>query len=142
MLAPFQISQTLAPESLPDLMAPVHDAWMGEASRFFEAFMSPEATFWERWAAVNYLRSQFPERLDGEQQLLTQLQPLLRPAVRETLRMQADRVIRLHQELQRLSDRRARAMEMARVTRGLLEALRLWYAEVELALGLVGVQGE
>jgi len=140
MSATFQIAQSVAREGLSDLTATVHDAWMEEGSRLFEAFMSPDATFWERWAAVNYLRSRFPERLDTEQQLLNELQSFLRPAVRSTVRMQGDRVVRLHQELQRLSDGRARANDMARVTRALLEAVRLWYAEVELAVGGIRLQ--
>jgi hypothetical protein len=122
-------------DALFRVMTPLHDAWMGEADQILEPMMHWEATFWDRWAAVNYLREQFPERLRLEQELLTELHAFLTPELDERLRMQLERLVRLHHDLEQLSQRRTPASEMARAVRELLEALRLWYAEIELAAG-------
>jgi hypothetical protein len=42
--------------------------------------------------------------------------------------------MRLHAELHELNTERAAARDLARTTRQLLEALRLWYAEIVLAV--------
>jgi hypothetical protein len=55
--------------------------------------------------------------------------------MRERLRMQADRLGRLFADFSRLGRQRESARELARTARDLLEAVRLWYAEIELATG-------
>jgi hypothetical protein len=122
-------------DALFRVMTPLHDAWMADADRVLEPMMHWEATFWDRWTAVNYLREQFPERLRLEQELLTELHAFLTPELNERLRMQIERLARLHHDLEQLGQRRTPASEMARAVRELLEALRLWYAEIELAAG-------
>jgi len=122
-------------DALLRVMTPLHDAWMADADQILEPMTRWEATFWDRWAAVNYLREQFPERLRLEQELLTELHAFLTPELNERLRMQIERLVRLHHDLEQMGQRRVPASEMARAVRELLEALRLWYAEIELAAG-------
>jgi hypothetical protein len=114
-------------------MTSLHDSWMAEADQVLEPMMHRDATFWQRWAAVNFLREQFPERLALEAELLTELHAFLTAELNERLRMQIERLGRLHRELEQLSQCRAPAREMAIAVRELLEALRLWYAEIEFA---------
>jgi len=125
-------------EVLPSVMARVHSAWMKEAGRLLEPWMRADGTFWARWAAVNYLSDQLPERLTLEQALLRALDSALDLEVRNRLWNQANRVMRLHAELHELNTRRPEAIDLARTTRLFLEALRLWYAEIELAV--VGIR--
>ena len=116
-------------------LLPIHDTWMADADQTLEPMTRRDATFWERWAAVNYLREQFPERLRVEQDLVTELHAFLTAEFNERLRLQVERLARLHQDVRQLSQRRVPAAEMAAAVSSLLEALRLWYAEVELAAG-------
>jgi len=46
--------------------------------------------------------------------------------------------MRLHAELQQVGDDPFAAADVARTTRVFLDALRLWYAEVELATDSIG----
>jgi hypothetical protein len=108
---------------------------MAEADRLLEPVTHPEATFLERWAAMSYLGNQFPERLKLEQALLRELQSFLTPELKERLWMQVDRLTRLQRDLEQLTHRRGAAREIAHTARELLEALRLWYAEIEFAAG-------
>jgi hypothetical protein len=114
-------------------MTTLHDSWMADADQTLEPMMHRDATFWQRWAAVNFLREQFPERLDLERELLTELHAFLTPELNERLRMQIERLQHLHRDLEQLNQRRATAQETAVAVRELLEALRLWYAEIEFA---------
>jgi len=66
---------------------------------------------------------------------LLELHAFLTAELNERLRMQIERLVRLHHDLEQLSQQRTPASEMARAVRELLEALRLWYAEIELAAG-------
>jgi len=95
----------------------------------------PEATFWERWAAVRYVEDQLLDRLQLERRLLDELRAFLTAEIKERLGMQADRLSRLLADFRRLGRERARARDLAHTTRELLDAVRLWYAEIEFAAG-------
>lgn len=112
-----------------------HDNWMSDADRFLLPIADADATFWERWAAVRYVEDQLLERFHLERALLQELRAFLTPEIRERLWMQADRLTRLLGEFTRLGRQRESARELAHTTRELLGALRLWYAEIELAAG-------
>lgn len=133
MSAPTLIPRPNAGDVLSRVMTPLHDSWMGDADQILEPLMRRDTTFWERWAAVNYLRDQFPERFSMEQELLTELHSFLTPEANERLRMQSERLTRLLTELELLGEQRATARQMASAVRTLLEDLRLWYAEIEIA---------
>ena len=122
-------------DALLRVMTPLHDNWMADAEETLEPMMHWDATFWARWEAVNYLRDELPERLRLEQELLSELHAFLTPELNERLRMQLERLVRLRHDLEQLCQRRVSAGELARAIGGLLEALRLWYAEIELAAG-------
>jgi hypothetical protein len=94
-----------------------------------------DATFLQRWAAVRYVGDTFPEQFQLEQDLVEELHPFILPEVRERLDLQKDRLARLQQELEALAHQRGTAREIARVARHLVDALRLWYAEIEFAVG-------
>ena len=126
--------QTLAP-----ILATVHDGWMADAGRSLGPITDPQATFFQRWAAVRYLWDRFAERFDLEQDLLNQLHPFVVAEARERLWMQVVRLNRLRRDLDQLAHRQGTAPDLARTARDLLEALRLWYAEIELAVGQVSL---
>jgi hypothetical protein len=135
MSAPTLIPRPNAGDVLSRVMTPLHDSWMGDADQILDPLMRRDTTFWERWAAVNYLRDQFPERFTMEQELLTELHSFLTPEANERLRMQTERLTRQLTELEMLGEQRAAARQMACAVRTLLEDLRLWYAEIEIAAG-------
>jgi hypothetical protein len=129
------IARPMTADALIRVMTPLHDAWMADADQILGPMMHSEATFWDRWTAVNYLREQFPERIRLEQEFLTELQAVLTAELNERLRMQTDRLVLLHRDLEQMGRRRTPTSEMARAVRQLQEALRLWYAEIEIAAG-------
>lgn len=137
MCATTMIPRPDTADLLSRVMSPLHDTWMGEADQTLAPLVRNEATFWDRWAAVNYLRDQFPERARVEQELLTELHAFFTPEINERLRMQIERLTRLHAEVEQVSECRASARQMASAVRELLEALRLWYAEIELAVDAI-----
>jgi hypothetical protein len=112
-----------------------HDNWMADADGFLRPVADADATFWERWATIRYVQDQLLEQFRLEQDLLEELRAFLRPEIRERLWMQADRLTRLLGEFTRLGRQRESARELAHITRDLLDALRLWYAEIEFAAG-------
>lgn len=136
MYAPAMITQPdTRTSTLGSRLADVHDNWMADADRFLLPVSDAAATFWERWAAVRYIEDQFIERYQLERALLEKLRAFFVPEVRERLEMQADRLNRLLGEFRRLGRQRESARQLAHTTRELLEALRLWYAEIEFAAG-------
>ena len=112
-----------------------HDNWMSDGDRFLLPVADADATFWERWAAVRYVEDQLLERFQLERALLQELRAFLTPEMNERLWMQADRLTRLLGEFTRLGRQRESARELAHTTRDLIDALRLWYAEIEFAAG-------
>ena len=116
----------------------VHDTWMTDADNYLLPITNSEATFWERWGALRYVEEQLQKRFHLERKLLQELRAFLPAELRERLWMQADRLTRLLEEFERLGHQRESARELAHTTRQLIEALRLWYAEIEFAAG--GIQ--
>jgi hypothetical protein len=78
---------------------------------------------------------QLLHRFHLERALLQELHAFVTPEMNERLGMQVDRLTRLLAEFTRLGQQRESARELARTTRDILAALRLWYAEIELAAG-------
>ena len=78
---------------------------------------------------------QLLHRFHLEQALLEELHAFVTTEMNERLWMQADSLTRLLAEFTRLGWQRESARELARTTREILAALRLWYAEIELAAG-------
>ena len=124
-----------ARNTLDPILARTHDRWMAEADRIIGPVTEPDATFFQRWAAVRYLWDELPVRLQLEQELLDDLHPFIPAEIRERLSMQLDRLHHLHRDFDGLAHRTGIARELARTARALLEALRLWYAEIEFAVG-------
>lgn len=123
------------PDTLNTRFTVAHDNWMADGDRFLLPVANADATFWERWAAVRYVEDQLRQRFQVERLLLEELRAFLTPEMNERLWMQVDRLTRLLGTFGRLGRQRESARELAHTTRDLLEALRLWYAEVELAAG-------
>jgi aminoglycoside/choline kinase family phosphotransferase len=84
---------------------------------------------------VRYVEDRLLERFHQERALLDELRSFLTPEIKERIWMQADRLARLLGEFARLGRQRQSARDLAHVTRDLLEAMRLWYAEIEFAAG-------
>lgn len=141
MLAPAMTTQPDARSAgtLGPRFTGTHDAAMTDADRFLQPVGDAAATFWERWAAVRYVEDQLLGRYHLERTLLAELRAFLTPELRERLEMQTDRLNRLIGEFRRLGRERESARELAHTTRELLDALRLWYAEIEFAVGGVRV---
>jgi hypothetical protein len=122
-------------KTLGDDLAPMHDRWMAECDVALGPVTDRDATFLQRWAAVRYVGDTFPERFQLEQDLLEELHPFILPEVRHRLAMQVDRLGRLQQQLELLAKQRGTARDLALTARQLVEALRLWYADIEFAVG-------
>ncbi|HEU5304334.1 MAG TPA: hypothetical protein VFU40_06800 [Gemmatimonadales bacterium] len=112
-----------------------HDNWMADGDRFLLPVTHADATFWERWGAMRYVEDELLARFRLERDLVEALRAFLTAEMRERLELQADRLARLLAEFNRLARQRESARELAHTTRELLEALRLWYAEIEFAAG-------
>jgi hypothetical protein len=108
---------------------------MTDTDRYLLPVTNSDATFWERWAAIRYVQEQLLARFHLERNLLEELRSFLTPEMKERLWMQADRLTRLLGEFDRLGRQRESARQLAHVARELIEALRLWYAEIEYAAG-------
>lgn len=126
---------TRGTDTLGRRLADAHDNWMADADHFLFPVADANATFWERWAAVRYVEDQLLDRFQLERRLLDELRPFLTPEIKERLGMQVDRLSRLLADFRRLGGERARARELAHTTRELVDALRLWYAEIEFGAG-------
>jgi hypothetical protein len=132
MCATMVIPRFTPGEVVPSVIAQVHDVWMADASQRLEPLIQSDISFLDRWVAMNYLSDRLPERLNLEQALLRALESSLSLEDRNQVWNQANRVMRLHAELNQSSDQPAAAIEIARTARVFVEALRVWYAEVEL----------
>ena len=124
-----------ADDTIDARLIPAHDNWMADAARFLNPVTDKEATFWQRWAAVRYVEEQLPARLESERALLQQLRALLPAEITKRLHMQAERLSALVEHFNRVGRQRESAREVARTAWELTEALRLWYAEIEYAVG-------
>ena len=122
-------------DTLAPILAGTHDRWMAEADKRIGPVTDSDATFMQRWAAVRYVWDELPVRLQLEQELLDELHPFIPAEIRARLSMQLDRLHHLHRSFDGLAHRTGSARELARTARALLEALRLWYAEIEFATG-------
>ena len=118
-------------------LRPIHVGWLEEAHRFLDPALNPRAEFWTRWAAVRYLNDEFLARFRWELALVDELHPFLTADTSERLRCERARLARLRLEIDRIGRRRGTAAEMAAATRGLLEQLALWCAEIEAAAGAI-----
>lgn len=130
-------SSTRGSDTLGTSFSVAHDNWMADGDRFLLPIVNADASFWERWAAIRYVDDQLLHRFQVERVLLEELHAFLTPEMNERLSMQADRLARLLGTFGRLARQRESARELARTTGELLEALRLWYAEIELAAGMI-----
>jgi hypothetical protein len=133
---------TLAPEPsvgedlmLESTLAAAHDRWMAEVYGALLPVTVPEATFWERWDVLRYLAERFPDQFRLERELIRQLDSFISIDLSDRLRVQGDLVTRLHRDCSRLGREPEMARELARTAHDLLEAVRLWCAEFELAAG-------
>jgi hypothetical protein len=138
------MSTTMFPQPFPPdqdtidtRLVPAHDNWMADADRFLMPVIDTDATFWDRWAAIRYVEEQLASRFQSELALLQQLRAFLPAEIRERLDMQAERLSRLIEDFNRLGRQRESAREVSHTARQLTEALRLWYAEIELNAGRI-----
>lgn len=108
---------------------------MAQCDRMLGPVMDPDATFFERWGALRFVREPLQERLRTEQTLLDELNAVLSPAMHERILVQGERVRRLLNQVERLACGRCTARELAQATQELVQALRIWYAEIEFGVG-------
>ncbi|HSJ75208.1 MAG TPA: hypothetical protein VK899_03345 [Gemmatimonadales bacterium] len=129
-----------AKQTLEDHLAPMHDRWMADCDVALGPVTDRDATFLQRWAAIRYIGDTFPERFQLEQDLVEELHPFILAEMRERLNMQMDRLVRLQQELDALGHQRGTARQIARAAREMVDALRLWYTDIEFAVGGLQLQ--
>jgi hypothetical protein len=134
ILEPEPITAELMLEST---LAATHDKWMAEAHRVLIPITFSGATFWNRWDAVRYLADRLPVRIRLERELSVQLRLFMEADHARRLRLQGERLCRLQGECNRLAQESGMARELASRTKELLEAVRLWCAEFELATAQV-----
>jgi len=130
----------VADGTLADSLAPTHDRWMAECDEALGPVTDGDATYLQRWTAVAYVGDTFPRRFQLEQDLVEELHPFILPEVRQRLSMQVDRLTRLQEDLEHLVRQRDTARDVAHFARALEEALRLWYADIEFAVGHLKVE--
>ncbi len=117
------------------LLARSHDRSMTLCDQMLGPVMDPDATFVERWSALRFVSEQLQERCDREQKLLDELRTLLPPEVQVRLERQGDEVVRLRQDVELLAAARGTGHNLANAMQSLIQALRIWYAEIEFSLG-------
>jgi hypothetical protein len=135
MSASALLLQTESEQTLGSFLAQSHDRSMAQCDRMLGPVMDPNATFVERWGALRFVSEQLQERCGLEQKLLGELQPLLPPHVWDQLQHQAGQVVRYREDVERLARGRCTARDLAQAAQELVQALRLWYAEIEFGLG-------
>jgi hypothetical protein len=118
-------------------LAATHDKWMAEAHRTLLPVTFAGATFWERWEAVRYFAERLPARIRLERELSAELRLFLSDDHARRLRLQGERLCQLQLECSRLAQESGVARLLACRTKELLEAVRLWCAEFELATAQV-----
>jgi hypothetical protein len=118
---------------LESTLASAHDKWMAEAHGVLLPVTFSGATFWDRWGAVQYLADRLPERVKLERLLSCQLRLLMSDDHARRLRVQGERLADLQAQCMRLAQESGKARELANRAKELLEAIRLWCAEFELA---------
>jgi len=118
-------------------LAAAHDKWMAEAHRILLPVTFTGATFWDRWDAVRYLAERLPARIRLERELSSQLRLFLSDDHARRLRIQGERLCQLQLECNHLARESGVARPLASRTKELLEAVRLWCAEFELATAQV-----
>ena len=135
---PFRVR--CADESVETVLHHIHDVWLANTRRFLGPTLEPHTDQWTRWGAVRYLADDFQDQYQWERALLGELRPFLFPATATQLTHQADRIARLHLELDRIGRRRGTAEEFAGGARYLMEQHALWCAELELAGRSIAVE--
>ena len=128
---------TVVDPRLGSTLASSHDRWMAECDRALGPITEPDATWLQRWGAMRFVTEQLPERCRLEQELVSELEPFLQGSLNDRLQNQAKLVHQLRQEVERLAFDRCTARDLARRTLDLVQALRIWYAETEFAIGEV-----
>ena len=110
---------------------------MAQCDRMLGPVMDPNPSFVQRWSALRFVSEQVQERCRQEEKLLEELQTRLAPEMRARVRRQGEQVMQYRQNVERLARGRCTARDLAGAVQELIEALRLWYAEIEFGLGEV-----
>jgi hypothetical protein len=110
-----------------------HERWCNETETYLTPVIVPESSFWERWTAVRYMADGFLRHYRRELVLLDQLQLVVPASVSEGLSREGERIGQLQRELDRVGRRRGTAHTVSVVARELLDALRAWCADIEVA---------
>jgi len=134
------MTSTLAPafdappaEPLSAVLSRIHDHWVDRVGRFLAPAMVPRANFWERWGSVRYLADEFEDRFRAQCAVVDSLGLLLGPSALDRLAMARKRLEATRAELTTLGRRRGTAGPVAVLARRLLDQVRLWCVELELA---------
>ena len=138
-VSPEVAAPTLVRETLLPSLHAWHEVWIRETNRFLLPVAAQEAPFWTRWTAVRYLADQFIAQYRRECALLYELRLVLPQDVFDRLMKDGVKIGQMLDELDRVGRRRGVARTMAVLSRTLLDLLRAWCADIEMAAGWIPV---
>jgi hypothetical protein len=128
-------------DGLGPVLQAAHRIWIAQTDRYLAPITVPRASFWERWTAVRYLADEFLAQYRRECKLLEELRSFLPSGVADTLLEKAERLGQLQQDLDRIGRRRGTAATVSGAARLLLELLRAWCTDIEVAAGHIVSSG-
>lgn len=115
-------------------LVPIHAAWLDEVRLHLLPACDPCAGFWPRWTAVRYLADRFAHDFGTEAELLDVLIGEVEPRAARRLTEDRQALETLRHALDWIGRRRGTGIAAAAIAGTLLQTLRRWCAELELAL--------
>ena len=132
------LDRDLAREStLLPILRWLHDGWLTEVRAEIGAALLPQATPWQRFAAVRYLDTVFQLRLHREADAVDAVAYLAAPRHGTTLMATAQMLDLLRVEIGELSQSPVSQQLVPPLLHAFLQQLEHWCADIEVALGWI-----
>jgi hypothetical protein len=136
LLAEFE--RDLAREcTLLPILRRLHDDWLGEVHAEIGAALMPQATPWDRFAAVRYLDTVFHLRLQRESGAVDSVAYVAAPRHGTALLATAQMLDLLRVEIGELSQSATSQPLVPTLLHAFVQQLEHWCADVEVALGWI-----
>jgi hypothetical protein len=121
--------------TLLPLLRTLHDDWLRDVRTEVAPALGPDASSWQRFAAVRYLDTTFQRRLRAEADAVEGLACVTSPRRGTALLAAAQLLDLLRHEVGELSQASASQQLVPPLLRLLVQQLEHWCADVEVALG-------
>jgi hypothetical protein len=121
--------------TLLPLLRSLHDGWLADVRAEIGPALGPDATSWQRFAAVRYLDTIFHLRLRREVEAVEALACVTAPRRGTALLAAAQLIDLLRHEIGELSQAPASQQLVPPLVKLLVQQLEHWCADVEVALG-------